>query len=244
MTEQRETRESGQGRAGAERVEAEVAETEAKSAQAGQSAEQKEEVSVTDKRRITLDDPAVDDAAEEAAAARPSVEELQLRLKEAEAKREEAERQVRDFSERFRHAQAQLRAENDELRARLQRNFEQKLESARGDIVAGLLDVLDNLKLAVAAASSNQGKGPEFDNLLGGVRVTAQMFEAKMNSLGLTPIVSLGEVFNPEIHEAVELVASAPEQDGRVVEELQTGYKFGDRLLRPARVRVGRAGEL
>ncbi|MFN7947624.1 MAG: nucleotide exchange factor GrpE [Blastocatellia bacterium] len=221
-----------------------MAETEAKNTQAGQSGEQSEGINITDKRRVSADDPAPDDAAEGAAASQPSVTELLSKLKVSEAKREEAERQVRDFSERFRHAQVQLRAENDELRTRLQRNFEQKLESARGDMVAGLLDVLDNLKLAVAAASSQQGRGPEFDNLLGGVRVTAQMFEARMNSLGLTPIVSVGEVFNPEVHEAVELVACAPEQDGRVVEELQTGYKFGDRLLRPARVRVGRAGEL
>ncbi len=221
-----------------------MAETEAKNAQAGQSGEPGEGINITDKRRISADDPMPDDAPERAAASQPSVAELLSKLKESEAKREEAERQVRDFAERFRHAQAQLRAENDELRLRLQRNFEQKLDSARGDMVASLLDVLDTLKLAIAAASSQQGKGPEFDNLLGGVRITAQQFEAKMNSLGLTPIVSVGEVFNPEIHEAVELVACTPEQDGRVVEELQTGYKFGDRLLRPARVRVGRAGEL
>lgn len=218
-----------------------MAETEEKNAQAGEPGEG---INITDKRRVSADDPMPDDAPERAAASQPSVAELLSKLKESEAKREEAERQVRDFAERFRHAQAQLRAENDELRLRLQRNFEQKLDSARGDMVASLLDVLDTLKLAIAAASSQQGKGPEFDNLLGGVRITAQQFEAKMNSLGLTPIVSVGEVFNPEIHEAVELVACPPEQDGRVVEELQTGYKFGDRLLRPARVRVGRAGEL
>ena len=218
-----------------------MAETEEKNAQAGEPGEG---INITDKRRVSADDPMPDDAPERAAASQPSVAELLSKLKESEAKREEAERQVRDFAERFRHAQAQLRAENDELRLRLQRNFEQKLDSARGDMVAGLLDVLDTLKLAIAAASSQQGKGAEFDNLLGGVRITAQQFEAKMNSLGLTPIVSVGEVFNPEIHEAVELVACTPEQDGRVVEELQTGYKFGDRLLRPARVRVGRAGEL
>jgi molecular chaperone GrpE len=62
-----------------------------------------------------------------------------------------------------------------------------------------------------------------------------------MQSLGLTAVTSVGEEFNPEIHEAVEIVASPADQDNRVIEEFQTGYKFGDRLLRPARVRVGRA---
>ncbi|MFN8005164.1 MAG: nucleotide exchange factor GrpE [Acidobacteriota bacterium] len=60
--------------------------------------------------------------------------------------------------------------------------------------------------------------------------------------MGLTAVNSKGQEFNPELHEAVEIVAVSAEQDNKVIEEYQTGYKFGDRLLRPARVRVGRAG--
>ena len=67
------------------------------------------------------------------------------------------------------------------------------------------------------------------------------MFESRMKSLGLREVPSTGEDFNPEVHEAVEIVGAAPEDDNRVVSELQPGYRFGDRLLRPARVRVGRA---
>lgn len=225
-------------------MEIEQVEKEAKEIQTEQSAE--EQIKVTDKRRITPEGEAAAEAELEtdapASDATEPVAELLTKLKDAEAKRDEAERQVRDYAERFKQAQAQLRAENDELRARLQRNFAQKLEGARGDIVASLLDVLDNLKLAIAAAEAHQGKAPEFDSLLGGVRVTAQIFESKLAGMGLTPVASREEVFNPELHEAVEIVACEPEQDGRVVDELQTGYKFGDRLLRPARVRVGRAG--
>jgi molecular chaperone GrpE len=62
-----------------------------------------------------------------------------------------------------------------------------------------------------------------------------------MQAMGLAPIKCVGEEFNPEIHEAVEIVTVPAEHDNRVIEEFQTGYKFGDRLLRPARVRVGRA---
>lgn len=217
-----------------------------KDAQAVRSDQPTDEgIKVSDKRRIILDgETAPGEANEETAAESSAIpEEFLTKLKEAEARRDEAEREKSDLVDRFRKAQVQLRAENDELRARLQRNFEQKLEAARGDMVAGLLDVLDNLKLAVAAGEASQGKAPEFDNLLGGVRATAQIFEAKLAAMGLTPVAGRGEVFNPEIHEAVELVPAAPEQDGRVVEELQTGYRFGDRLLRPARVRVGRADE-
>ncbi|HEY8460241.1 MAG TPA: nucleotide exchange factor GrpE [Blastocatellia bacterium] len=208
------------------------------------------ELIVTDKRRVSADGEAIEreqdfqkDLATEPAEAPSEVEQLRARLKEAEDKRIEAERQVRDFSERFRHAQAQLKAETDEQRARLQRTFEQKLEASRGDIVAGLLDTLDNLKRAVAAAEKSDNKNSDFVALLNGVRATANMFEAKMQSLGLSAVSSVGEEFNPEVHEAVEIVPVAKDEDNRVVEELQTGYKFGPRLLRPARVRVGRANE-
>jgi molecular chaperone GrpE len=169
------------------------------------------------------------------------VAELSAKLRESDEKLTEAERQVRDFAERFRSSQAQLRAETDEQRARLQRNFEQRLETARGDLVAGLLDTLDNLRRAIAAASNGEKREVDFDALFEGVRATAQLFDSKMQSLGLVRIQSEGEPFNPELHEAVEIVAVTPDLDNRVIQEYQAGYRFGERLIRPARVRVGKA---
>jgi molecular chaperone GrpE len=209
------------------------------------------ELIVTDKRRFTPDGEAIEreqdfqgDSTTEPFEAPSEVEQLRVRLKEAEEKRIEAERQVRDFADRFRHAQAQLKTETDEQRVRLQRTFDQKLEAARGDVVAGLLDTLDNLKRAIAAAEKSENKNSDFVALLDGVRATANMFEAKMQSLGLSAApASVGEQFNPEIHEAVEIVPVAKGEDNLVMEEFQTGYRFGARLLRPARVRVGRANE-
>jgi molecular chaperone GrpE len=209
------------------------------------------EVVVNDKRRFTPDGEAIKpepqdfqkDSAAEPAEATAEVEQLRSRLKESEEKRIEAERQVRDFADRFRHAQSKLQAETDEQRARLQRVFEQKLEAARGDIIAVLLDTLDNLKRATAAAEKSDNRNSDFIALLNGVRATANMFEAKMQSLGLSAVPSTGEEFNPEVHEAVEIVPVAKDEDNRVIEELQTGYRFGARLLRPARVRVGRSNE-
>lgn len=198
------------------------------------------ELYVRDKRRFSPDgEPIEGEVVEPEATAGTNADttELELRLKEAEEKRAEAERQVRDFSERFKSAQAQLKSENEEMRARMNRTFEQKLETARGDLVAGLLDTLDNLKRAVASAEAKT----DFNTLLEGVRATVGLFESKMQSLGLNAIESVGQDFNPEIHEAVETVAVPAEQDHKVIGEFQTGYKFGDRLLRPARVRVGRA---
>lgn len=170
------------------------------------------------------------------------IEQLQALLRESEEKRAETERKAGELADRFRKAQEQLQAEAGEQRARMQRNFDQKLVTARGDVVASLLDTLDNLKRAVAAAEQSEMSELDFNSLLEGVRATAVLFESKMLGLGLQPIASVGEKFNPHLHEAVEMVAVPPEQDDKVIAEFQTGYKFEDLLLRPARVRVGRAG--
>jgi molecular chaperone GrpE len=216
-------------------------------------ADAENEVRVTDRRRFTsAGEPVMDLGAEEPPSeGEPTAEsrieavneiaELHAKLKLAEEKQIEAEMQVRDFAARFRQAQAQLKAETDEQRIRMERVYQQKLEASRGEILGSLLDTLDNLKRAVAAAEKTGRRQPEFEALLEGVRATAAMFASKMENMGLKAITSIGELFDPQFHEAVEIAEVPPEQDNLVIDELQTGYIIGDRLLRPARVRVGRA---
>lgn len=211
--------------------------------QAAAEAAEIHEIRVTDKRRFNAEGEPVAEQAE--AQAEPSSEEfeaLNARLKEAEEKRHEAELKLSEHADRFRKAQEQLKTETEEMRARLNRTAEQRLEAARGDLVGGLLDTLDNLKRAVAAAEASQHNENDFTALLEGVRATAGLFESKMVGLGLAAVESVGQDFDPEIHEAVEMVPVEADQDNKVIAEYQTGYKFGDRLLRPARVRVGKAG--
>lgn len=196
------------------------------------------EIRVTDKRRVTVEGELIAENTESQTDNQSEeVETLQAKLKEAEEKRREAELKLSEHADKFRKAQT----ETEEIRARLNRTAEQKLEAARGDLVAGLLDTLDNLKRAVAAAESSQHSENDFTALLEGVRATANLFESKMIGLGLTALESEGQDFNPEVHEAVDIVPVEADQDNKVIAEHQTGYKFGDRLLRPARVRVGRA---
>jgi molecular chaperone GrpE len=209
------------------------------------------EVRVTDRRRFTSSgEPVLDyEIGETEVVPIPEsrnevskeIADLQAKLKLAEEKQAEAEMQVRDFAARFRQAQAQLKTETDEQRTRLERVYQQKFEASRSEILGSLLDTLDNLKRAVAAAEKTGRGQADFDALLDGVRATATMFQSKMESLGLKPIKSIGEEFDPQIHEAVEIAEVPPDQDNLVIEELQTGYIIGDRLVRPARVRVGRA---
>ncbi len=203
-----------------------------------------DEVRVNDRRRFDSSGESLveagrepeDEALDATEASAAEVHGLQSKLKDAE-------RQVVEYADRFRKAQAQLRVENDELRVRLQKNFEQKLQTARGDLVLNLLDVFDNLRRAVAAAEKSEGRHRDFESLLEGVKATSDLFETKLRGLGLEIIPTAGVEFDPLVHEAVEMVAVPPEEDHLVVAELQPGYKFGERLLRPARVRVGRSSD-
>jgi molecular chaperone GrpE len=96
---------------------------------------------------------------------------------------------------------------------------------------------LDNLNLAIAASE----KDSSFEHLLTGVKGTARSFEQALMSVGVEEIPSIGAEFNPELHEAIDMKEVGADEDGRITAEYSRGYKFGERLLRPSRVQVGKA---
>ena len=76
---------------------------------------------------------------------------------------------------------------------------------------------------------------------LEGIRSISNSVENALTNAGVEPVAAIGEEFDPELHEAVDTAEADPELDGRVISEYSRGFRMGDRLLRPARVRVGRA---
>ncbi len=191
-----------------------------------------EEIRVTDRRRINLDREAGDEGGgEEAPSLKPTyVEQLETRTREAEQK-------VADVQSRFEQLRSQLQRETDETRQRLNRAADERARREKGEFVSTLLPVADNLQRAIDAAE----QGGSLESLLDGVRGTLSSFESALAAAGLEPVASVGEQFDPELHEAVDTIEVEPERDGVVTAEYSRGYKFGDRLLRPARVQVGRA---
>jgi molecular chaperone GrpE len=190
------------------------------------------EIRVTDRRRIQLDDDAQtdDDARVDAPSLKPSyVEELEARTKAAEHK-------VQEIQSRFEQLRKQLQSETDETRLRLNRAADERAHREKADFIAGLLPVLDNLQRATEAAET--GGSPEV--IAEGIRQTASSFENALSAAGVEPIDAVGQQFNPELHDAVETVEVGPEDEGKVIADYARGYKIGDRLLRPARVKVGR----
>ena len=190
------------------------------------------EIRVTDRRRIFVDDDEGPDrnAEVESPSLKPSyVEELEARTKAAEQKTLEAH-------SRFEQLRKRLQSETDETRQRLNRAADERAQRDKADFIAGLLPVLDNLQRATEAAET----GSPSEVVAEGVRRTAASFESALAAAGVEPIDAVGEVFDPELHDAIETVEVAPEDEGKVITQHTRGYKIGDRLLRPARVKVGR----
>jgi molecular chaperone GrpE len=158
-------------------------------------------------------------------------------VEELEARTRAAEQKVADVQSRFEQLRADLQRETDETRQRLNRAAEMRARREKADFIASVLPVLDNLFRAIQAAE----QGTSFETLLDGVRSTASSFESALLATGVEPILSVGAQFDPELHEAVDTIEVGPERDGTVTAEYSRGYKMGDRLLRPARVQVGRA---
>ena len=193
------------------------------------------EIRVTDRRRIQLDDdPNADRPTDvEAPNLKPSyVEELEARTKAAEQK-------TLEVQARFEQLRKQLQNETDETRQRLNRAADERAQREKANFIASLLPVLDNLARATEAAE----EGSSSEVIAEGIRQTAASFENALAAAGLEPIDAVGQPFDPELHEAVETAEVAPADEGKVIAQHTRGYKIGERLLRPARVKVGRYSE-
>ena len=146
-----------------------------------------------------------------------------------------------------------VEAENAELKDRLARrqadfeNYRKRVERERsetynrvvGDVAARLLPVMDNLKRALETeASVEASESDEFRHFLSGVDLIYKQLNGVLEALGIKPITAVGEQFDPHLHEAVVTEATDEYEPDTVTQEILTGYRLGDKLIRPALVKV------
>jgi molecular chaperone GrpE len=125
-----------------------------------------------------------------------------------------------------------VRAEFENFRRRASREALEARERIQGELLSDLLPVLDNLERALDAAEHHdEGK------VLGGVRLTRDMFVELLRRAGVEEIETVGVAFDPHVHEAV-VVRPSEEEEGVVTAVLERGFRQSDRVLRPARVAV------
>ncbi len=186
-------------------------------------------VRVEDRRHWARADrePDDDDASSSPPSTQPTI------VDEYRRRAEEAEARLQEYIGAFKQA----REEHDQARLRLERDVERKVELRFGSLVADLVSVVDELDLALAHA----GDDGTAASLAEGVALTRDRFVATLARHGVERIELDGEPFDPNVAEAHRLDPVAdPGLDGKVTATDRPGYRLGDRVIRPARVAVGK----
>src|ERR1700722_10618829 len=128
---------------------------------------------------------------------------------------------------------ARAQAEFENARRRATKEQQDFRDYAAVDVIKSLLPVIDSFERALRAKS-------DAADFRGGIELIYKQLQDALAKLGVRPVPAVGEPFDPHYHEAIEMVETTDAADHEVLEELQRGYKFKDRLLRPAMVKVAR----
>ena len=129
-----------------------------------------------------------------------------------------------------------LGAEFENYKKRMQKETSDVVKFGNEGVLKAVLPILDNLERII----DHGKKTNEIGSLLQAVEITLRQFTNILERFGVKPVAAMGEAFDPEKHEAVAQVESEKEPD-RVISELEKGYLFHARLLRPAKVVVSKA---
>jgi molecular chaperone GrpE len=142
----------------------------------------------------------------------------------------------------LRHEQEELRnqllrkaADFDNYRKRVERERREMAELAAQDLLLELLPILDDFERALDVEVT-----PGAERYRDGVELIYRQLQELLKKRGVTPIEAVGTDFDPHVHQAVVHEDSTTHRDGEVIAELRRGYRLGDRLLRPAMVKVAK----
>jgi molecular chaperone GrpE len=127
-------------------------------------------------------------------------------------------------------------ADFDNYRKRSKRDLDDAKQRGKDDVIRELLPVFDNLERAVQTADS----ASDVKSVLDGVRMVLKLFEDTSERMGLSRVPSVGERFDPAVHEAIQQQETDAQPPGTIIAEVAAGYRFGQRLVRPAMVVVAR----
>jgi len=151
----------------------------------------------------------------------------------AELKRVESE--LADAQDRLTRRQADF----ENYRKRIERDRGESHNRATADVVNKFLPVIDNLRRALEAERSLQAsESAEFRHFLHGVELINKQLDEVLESLGVEAVPAQGARFDPHLHEAVVTEPTRDYEPDTVMQEIVRGYRLGERLLRPAMVKV------
>jgi molecular chaperone GrpE len=134
---------------------------------------------------------------------------------------------------------ARRQADFENSRKRMERERSETYQRVVADVVGQLLPVMDNLRRALdVEASVEANESEEFRHFLHGVELISKQLSAVLERLGVEPVPTVGRPFDPHVHEAIATEQTDEFAPDTVVQEVQRGYRLGDKLIRPAMVKV------
>lgn len=164
-----------------------------------------------------------------------------LEITEKEEKPEEKTEEkpsVEEELSELREKYVRLYAEFENYKKRVQKEKEELIKYGNEALLYELLNVLDNLEMALKHSTENVSEG-----LVKGVEMTLREFQRITEKFGLIPIEALGRPFDPSLHHAMSQVERDDVEDKTVVEEFRKGYMYGDKVLRASLVAVSKKSE-
>jgi len=168
------------------------------------------------------DDDGADGKAEPEQSAAPEVDPLEAAQAEGAKLKDQLLRTLADF---------------DNFRKRSRREIADSEKRARDELLRDLLPVFDNLE----RAAQHAGSASQVKALADGIEMVMRQFLDTLSKLGVERVASKGQPFDPALHEAIQNVETSEVEPGTIVNEVQAGYRAGDRLVRPAMVVVAKA---
>ena len=131
-------------------------------------------------------------------------------------------------------------AEFENYRRRVDRERAETYARSRAEVVLELLPVIDNFERALA---SLEHSGSDAKSLRQGIELIHRQLNDALAKFGLEPVESVGQAFDPNVHEAVSAEPSSEHEENTVIAEFERGYRLGEKLLRPAKVKVAATPE-
>lgn len=158
---------------------------------------------------------------------------VELNIEEIQKQLEESEKKCAEYLAGWQRARADFINYKKEEMERIGNLIQYSTE----ELIINILPVLDNFNLATPTASQSGGQA-ENDKFVQGILQVKKQLEDFLKSLGVEEIKVIGEKFDPNFHEVIEIVEPDGKEPNVIVEEVQKGYTINKKLLRPAKVKV------
>ena len=150
---------------------------------------------------------------------------------------------IQEEKEEFKDKYLRALANYENLRKRAIQERQKAYDFALEELFRKILPILDDFKRAFESLNNSEKHKDDYKSFYEGIRLVRSNFENLLKTHNVEPFESLGEKFDPAKHEAIHVIENNNEEEGKILEETESGYKIKDKILRPAKVIVSKRGE-